>query len=223
MVNKIKQSILCIDIGNTNTKFGYFIQGKLRKIKKFTNNAIKNFKELKEKASIAIISSVNREIEKKVISLLRAGKIYVIGKDIKIDNLPLKIKYDSYSGLGADRICFAFYSFTRFIKNILNISLGTAIFIDHINNKSEFAGGIIIPGLNLQYQALRQCHRLKNIRFKNIEDKILGNNTEECISIGVSLSIINLIKFYEKATKSKHIVMSGGDYRTIKDLLGKGT
>ncbi len=211
------QLVLCVDIGNTTTKLGYFEKGKLKRIEKFKNDEYINI--LNRPINIAIISSVNRKVEKKLLSYLKVKDIYIVGKQIKIDKLPLKFRYTSPNKLGSDRVCFSFYSFMKYKKSILNISLGTALVIDHLNNKGEFAGGIIIPGITSQIQALKQCEGLQNIKYRKVFRKVLGNNTDECISTGISFSIVNLIKFYKEWTKSKYIVISGGDYRRIEYFL----
>lgn len=216
----MKKPIVCVDIGNTTTKFGFFINEKLEKTFRFANSCNPKLPVIKREDNI-IISSVNRHYEKIILDKLKCDNIYRLGKDIKLKNIPMKFLYKNIEALGKDRICFAFYSYQRFKKNILNVSLGSALVIDYIDNYGIFKGGIITAGPILLLESLKRLDGLKKVKLTNVKRRILGNSTDTCISLGIINSIIQVVKFYAKKTKCKYIVMSGGNYDIIKTYLHK--
>lgn len=216
----MNKQIVCIDVGNTTTKFGFFVNGKLRKTLKVINVQNPKLPLLKQENAV-VIASVNKQYEKVTLDKFRVDNIYKLGEDIKLNNIPMKFKYEDIETLGKDRICFAFYSYQRFKKNILNISLGTALVIDHIDSNGTFKGGIITAGPILLLESLKRLDGLKKVKFTSVKNRILGNSTNRCISLGIVNSITQLIKFYVEKTNSKHIVISGGNYDIIKPYLHK--
>ncbi len=212
--------IVCVDIGNTATKFGFFINGKLKKTFRFTNSPNPKLPSIKREDNV-IVSSVNKRYEKVMLNKLNTNTICRLGGDIKPKNISMKFLYKDMETLGKDRICFAFYSYQRFKKNILNVSIGSALVIDYIDEFGTFKGGIITAGPTLLLEALKRLDGLKKIKLTNVKNIISGNSTDTCVSLGIINSVIQLVKFYIEKTKCKHIVMSGGNYDIIKPYLPK--
>lgn len=214
----MKQKVVCIDIGNTYTKFGFFKADKLYKTYKIANVDNPEIPPTESKDTV-VITSVNKKYERIVMNKLSTKNVYWLGKDIKLSDIPMVFKYDNINILGKDRICFAFYSYKRFKGKVLNISFGTALVIDYIDGKGVFKGGIIAAGPTLAVEALKSLDGLKNIKFIRVGRKIAGNSTDECISLGIVNAIIQLIKFYVEKTRCEHIVISGGNYFLLKPYL----
>lgn len=223
---KIKQSgsskdisrIVCIDIGNTSTKFGYFVNGELVKTLQVMNSL--NLKlPLLRRDDIIVVASVNEKYRQIILNKLGKNSIFVLGEKIKLKDIPMKFNYENINTLGKDRICFAFYSHTKFKKDILNVSCGTALVIDYIDKNGVFQGGVISAGPTILLDTLQRLDRLKNIKFTEVDNKILGRTTNECVSVGIINSIVQLIMFYVKRTNSRYVVISGGCYKIIEPSL----
>jgi type III pantothenate kinase len=223
-VNKARD-VLAIDIGNSSTKSCIFRNGIATKVISIPNNHSKFLNAFKKKLKknskyeAVIISSVNSVIKSKILPIFTCKKIYLVGETIKYRHLLLRLNYKNKSKLGSDRFCFAYFSYKNFKRNILNISLGSAIFIDYINNDGVYDGGIIVPGIQLQLISLQNCDMLKNITIVKKPERILGNSTNECISIGIINQIIQLLLMYVEKIKPSHIVISGGSFPLLKYYL----
>ncbi|MBN2038200.1 MAG: type III pantothenate kinase [Chitinispirillaceae bacterium] len=71
------------------------------------------------------------------------------------EQLPLAFRYERPETLGADRIADALYACAAWPdRTVIIIDSGTAITIDLVTKKREFAGGIIMAGIPAQLQCL---------------------------------------------------------------------
>lgn len=202
------------DIGNTYTKI--LIVGEKLIFKKIIKEESINFLK-KYSKHLVYISCVVEEIEKKI------RKKFTNFNFLNYNHLKnyIKIKYNK-NQLGSDRLISAFVVKEIFGKNSLIISFGTAIVIDYINQKEEYVGGEIFPGISLLLNSLYvstsklpnlQKEYIKTLKIKNF----LGSNTNECIVKGILNFVISGIKNMISVLKPNVVVISGGD----KDLLKK--
>jgi type III pantothenate kinase len=91
------------------------------------------------------------EIEKTLIS----RGINTISRVKHHSGLPLKVRYEKPSSLGADRLADALYAVTVYPgENVVIIDSGTAVTIDLVTAGGEFAGGTIIAGVEAQLRIL---------------------------------------------------------------------
>lgn len=218
--------ILTIDIGNTNIHIGLYHQEKMFLNKKYaTKYGIdkKFFRKLCRTKNIEGIGIAS------VVPTLGNKLIRYFKKDFGIEPLvicsalkmPVKI---AYKNLGADRIANIVGGFSRYHRNLIILSLGTAITCDVILKNAIHLGGIILPGLETQLWSLKQrTALLKNIQLEP-PSSLLGKNTNECIRSG----IINGTKFgiqgfiqKIKKTTGKHykIIATGGDAKKFSGVI----
>jgi len=230
--------ILAIDIGNTSITFGLMEDQKVfEKLsirsglsKKILNEELKNIlqsiqrkKLIIEKAFIcSVVPSLNDVLKRKIKTILRLDT-FVIGEDIKI---PVKNKYDNPSQVGMDRLVGAFAAKTFFGHPVIIIDFGTAITIDVVNQRGEYEGGIIIPGIRLSVESLF----LKTAMLPHIESirppkNMVGKNTEESILSGIFFGyglmcsgLINSLKG-KKYLKDAKVVLTGGYTGIMKDYI----
>jgi type III pantothenate kinase len=130
--------------------------------------------------------------------------------------LPFKIKYLSPTTLGIDRICnVAAISKTNQSTNRLIIDIGTCIKFDFLNDKNEYEGGSISPGLKLRYKALNLFTDKLPLIETSDKVNLIGNSTESSIQSGVQNGIeseINgLISKYREKYNDLSIYITGGD------------
>jgi type III pantothenate kinase len=98
----------------------------------------------------------------------------------------LKISYRNPLEVGADRIANAIAATHRHPdRNLIIIDLGTATTIDVVRAGREFVGGIILPGLRIQMEALeKNTARLPNVEIVPASE-LVGRSTVECIQSGL--------------------------------------
>jgi type III pantothenate kinase len=98
----------------------------------------------------------------------------------------LKIGYRNPLDVGADRIANAIAATHRYPdRNLIIVDLGTATTIDVVRAGREFVGGIILPGLRIQMEALeKNTARLPNVEIVPAAE-LVGRSTVECIQSGL--------------------------------------
>ena len=214
---------LIIDIGNTRAKLAIFINNKLKsvnivKTKDLLNEVKSVFKAYKVKNTI--ISSVAKIDKKTVLYLEENSFLVFLNSKTKI---PFNNLYKTPKTLGVDRIALM-ASVTKNYpnKNVLVIDAGTCITYDFLNDKNEYFGGAIAPGLNMKYKAMHNF--TENLPLLKPKDNIgIGNTTENAMHQGVIngtiLEIDGVINQYKKNNNNLTIVLTGGDTIFLAKLL----
>ena len=98
----------------------------------------------------------------------------------------LKIRYRNPLEVGADRIANAMAATHLYPdRNLIIIDFGTATTLDIVRAGREHLGGVILPGLRIQMEALEQ----NTARLPNVEivagAELVGRSTVECIQSGL--------------------------------------
>ncbi len=208
---------LIIDIGNTRTKLAVFWGNETKEIFFTENLSVKLLTKIVEKypaIGSAILSSV-KDYSPEVDTFLR-DRFYFLKLDNKTP-LPVKILYKSPQTLGKDRMAIAAASQTLFAgENVLAIDAGTTITYDFVNEKGEYPGGSISPGIQMRLKALHAYTGklpLVDSLISNID--LVGNNTQSSILSGVLNGVIaevdGIISAYRAHYPQLKVVLSGGD------------
>lgn len=194
--------ILAIDIGNTNIVVGciddkktYFIE-RLSTVR--TKTELEYAVDLKTVLDIyhikktdiegCIISSVVPQITN--IAKLAAEKILkkevmVLGPGVKTG---LNIMMDNPGQLGADLVANAVAGLNEYPVPFIVIDMGTATTVSVVNDKKQYIGGMIMPGVGVSLDALTaRASQLSGISI-DVPKHVLGKNTIECMKSGVLYS-----------------------------------
>ena len=212
---------LAIDIGNTQIKFGLFDKDELKEV--FSPQEGIEFILANRKIKDVIISKTgaNDEIEYR----LREKKIkpLVLSNQLK---LPIEILYKTPLTLGADRIAGAVAASALFAgKNVLKIDFGTCITYDFVNNKQQFMGGSISPGMIMRFKALHNyTAKLPLVDpMQYLTYDLTGTDTATSILSGVvngiKEEVAGLIKEYDQRFGNLQVVATGGDAGFFVTLL----
>jgi|TARA_B100001093_G_scaffold7969_1_gene7738 type III pantothenate kinase len=206
---------LVIDIGNTAVKV-YLLKNNeviqrevlnennlIHSLKSFPINDIRN----------VICSSVTKSYKDQLFEIFKKSNYY----DFSDTNLklPFKNNYETKS-LGQDRIGLISSAVIKFKdQNSLVIDLGTCITYDFIDSQNIYHGGAISPGIRMRYSSFTDyTSNLPLLKFQDI-NKIIGNNTEESLHIGVNNGIVGEINQYIKNLKKIYsefnVIITGGD------------
>jgi len=221
--------IIGIDCGNSYVKIGFFEGGELKNILKFPSIDIQKFRipsELKkleiEFIAIASVShSVSKRIEEIFSSFLKKEILKIKPQDC---NIPLNIK--NKETVGVDRVLNCKAASVLYEKPCIVVDIGTAITIDIVNKKGDFAGGVILPGPELWIKSLKTTSLIKSpsLLKKNI---LIGKKTDECITSGInngiSGAIENIVEKLKKSYKNPVVILTGGwcDYYSKKIKIKK--
>src|ERR1035437_2524540 len=217
---------LVIDIGNTRVKAALFDKNELKNNFVFETNAELLAANLFEQYPIShcIIASVVNEIDAFVTQLKEKTNVLLFTNETAI---PIINNYESAQTLGSDRLASAAggnFLFPQ--KNILIIDAGTCIKYNFVNDRNEYIGGGISPGLEMRFKALHtftaRLPLLKN--DKNFEN-LVGKTTNERILSGVEMGAIaeveGIISRYQQLYPDLIIVLTGGDVNFFAERLKK--
>jgi type III pantothenate kinase len=208
---------LIIDIGNTRTKFSVFNHGEEMisvTVDEFLPSHIDVL--LNEHPSIdkVILSTVKDYSAELKNQLQQKFKVFIeLGAETL---LPIENCYQTKDTLGKDRLAAAVGASSLYPnKNVLVIDAGTAITYDLVNDKGQYLGGNISPGLEMRFKALHQfTGRLPWVEKKDF-GKLFGKTTEEAIRAGVQHGVVfeadKAIDTFKEFYKNLNVIITGGD------------
>ncbi|QTD37107.1 type III pantothenate kinase [Polaribacter batillariae] len=215
---------LTIDIGNTRVKTAVFEQNNIVETFFFDKKKIiSEIQKILKKHSISngIISNVATLSEKKTKKLQEIFNFQVVSSKIKVPFINL---YKTPLTLGVDRIALVSGAVKQFPnKNVLIIDAGTCITFDFVNEKSEYLGGAISPGIYLRYKALHSfTANLPLINTFEIEN-FIGKDTKESIISGVLNGVVKeidgVIADYNNKYMDLTVLLTGGDTNFLSKQL----
>lgn len=191
--------ILAIDIGNTNIVAGVCDCERVLFMERITTDhtatsieyavMLKQIFELNNLSTDnihgAIISSVVPSVTNSVkaaVKKVNGIDALVIGPGIKTG---LSIKTDNPAQLGSDLVVDAVAGIHEYGAPLVIFDMGTATTISVINDKKEYVGGMIMPGMQLSLNAMVSgTSQLPKIGLDKPK-KLVGTNTTDCMKSGI--------------------------------------
>ena len=151
-----------------------------------------------------------------------SGELPNLGKHLPVLTsdtlLPIKLDYKTPQTLGADRIADACGAWSLHPgEACLIIDAGTCITVDYLDAGGVYHGGAIMPGLNMNLQALHTLTaKLPLIDLKGVtKAPVLGRSTEESIVAGTlgatMLALAGYVALYKQKNPTLHVLLTGGD------------
>ncbi len=133
---------------------------------------------------------------------------------VNYKNCGIKVKYNKPSVVGADRLVNAVAGKVMFGAPLIIIDFGTATTFDCIDKSGAYAGGAILPGIDMSLKALNHfTAKLPLVKFSKPKN-IIGKNTIESIKSGIYYgytgSIIHFASNLKKTLKCDKIIATGG-------------
>ncbi len=204
----MKDLLLAIDAGNTNTVFAVFrgddLVGQWRVSADTGRTADEHAVWLHHLLSLkgldagaigdAVIASVVPHGLHELKLLCRRHhhcEPVVVGESARL-GIPLRI--DMPDEVGADRLANAVGAWTRQGGPLIVIDFGTATTFDVVDEDGGFAGGVFAPGVNLALDAMHRISaRLPRIGIDRPQ-RVIGTNTVSCMQSGAYWGYVSLIE-----------------------------
>lgn len=207
---------LVFDIGNTFFKVAVFAEQEIlwtKHYRQITENIIQKIL-IKFKPETAIISSVQSKI------FLWEGFLQTQIKTFRFNYQMAKSITNYYQfpeKLGLDRLAAVVGAHFLYPKNSsFIIDAGTCVTYDFVDEKGNYYGGSISPGLKMRFKALK--HYTKKLPLVEAEtdfNKDTGSNTHEAILSGVQSGLRfeaeGFVKNRLGQQQNTNILLTGGD------------
>jgi len=215
---------LIIDIGNTLQKIAVFSNDEMVYCQSFPVISKTILVDIYNQFTLkySIISSVTDwdvEIEK---FLKENTQMIQYSHETK---LPITLLYQNSGTLGLDRIANAVGAATLFPnKNVLSIQAGTCLVLDFVNQKGEYLGGSISPGMKMRFEALHEkTKKLPLLKAYSSYPGFQGNDTFHSIHCGVingmRYEINGFIEDYSAKYENLTVLLTGGDANYLQKLI----
>ena len=210
---------LVTDIGNTRIKVAVFESDTIIEQLHFDKNiffeTLKFFFEKYPKIQNWTLVSVSNipENEIKALESLFQIKPNILSNQSRF---PFVNKYATPQTVGIDRLVLAAGATLLFPnQNRLVIDAGTCITFDIINEKKEYLGGAISPGLQMRYKAMNDYTAKLPLLEASFPNQWIGNSTQSSIHVGVVLGVLaeidSYIERFLQSNKNFTIILTGGD------------
>lgn len=220
--------ILAVDVGNTNIVMGcidkekiYFVERAATDIAKTELEYAIQIKTVLELHGIdmhkiqgAIISSVVPplvNIIKKAIAKIVNVRQMVVGPGIKTG---LNLCMDNPGQVGSDLVVDAVAGISYYGAPLIVIDMGTATTISVIDDKKNYIGGMIFPGVKVSLESLvEKTSQLPRISLE-APKRTIGKNTIECMKSGMvygqASCLDGMIERVEEELKMQTTVIATG-------------
>jgi type III pantothenate kinase len=215
---------LVIDIGNTLQKIAVFNNDECVYMQAFpliTKDILTSiFNNFPIKYSI--ISSV-AEVDAQALAFLKENTQFIHYSHQT--PLPITLLYKEAETLGLDRIANAVGAAAMFPnRNVLSIQAGTCLVLDFVNDKGEYLGGSIAPGMNMRFEALHEKTKKLPLLTEPLSlPHFFGKNTHDSIFSGVvngmAYEIEGFIRGYYREFEELVVVFTGGDADCLQKLI----
>lgn len=229
---------ICVDVGNTMVKIGFFKEEKLIKTLSFTtderktddefyliikNQLTANDIEISEENNIiyaSVVPSINFAL-KNALERLFGSNLIILGSGTKT-GLPMKV--DNPNEVGSDLIADVVGAKNKYNFPCIIADLGTATKILLIDKDGFFSSAALTPGISISADILSQ----KGEMLPNVSliapKKVVARNTIDAMNVGIVYGhadmVLGLVARLEKElgyTCKK--ILTGGGAIHIQDIV----
>ena len=222
--------ILCIDIGNTNIKYGLLEGDELRisfrvatDLKRTSDQygtaiidmfAVKGISPAAVHGAIisSVVPSLNYTIQHMCASYLGVEPL-VVGAGLKTGH---NLRVDDAREVGADRIVNDVAAIRKYGAPLIVIDFGTATTFHVIKEKGEFIGGAVAPGIRGSLESLVSgTAKLPRVEIETPKS-VIGKNTTTNMQAGIVFGFAGLVGYIVKKIRREmklpdmRVVATGG-------------
>ena len=211
--------VICIDIGNTNIKYAIYDKDDL----KLSFRVATDFKKTSDEYGAQLTAMLTArgvdvsQIEGGIVSSVVPSLDYTVDKmcSLYLHIEPLHIAPGLKSGLsircddarevGADRIVNCVSAIVEYgsDKPMIVVDFGTATTFNIINEKKEFIGGVIAPGIKGSLDSLvNGTAKLPRVEIE-APPSIIAKNTVTNMQAGIVFGFAGLVEYIVKRIKKE--------------------
>lgn len=224
--------LLLIDIGNTHTHVGFVRNRKIIPTNFPTSDwvggqmmmGLSRFLAGQHISHVTICSVVPEATSCALRDIRRAWKVRPFEFNHKTVR-GIGIEYPKPATIGADRLANAVAARARFGAPVVVVDFGTAVTFDVVNQRGDYVGGIIAPGLAAMTSYLHEkTALLPRIKIREVS-AVIGKSTEQAMLVGAVHGYRGLIRELIQKLKvelnCRHlpVVATGGYARLIASKL----
>jgi type III pantothenate kinase len=221
--------LLVIDVGNSNTSLGVYDGPKLLAHWRLTTNRVRtvdeygvharnlfelaglDFKAISAIAIASVVPPLNYTLRMMAESYFNITPLFVD----ETSAAGLKILYEPASDVGADRIVDAVAAIEKYGAPCIIVDFGTATTFDVINERGEYLGGVIAPGIMISADALFQrAAKLPRVDIKRPQ-RVVGTSTTTAMQSGLYHGYSGLVdgvlrKIIDEMGGNPRVIATGG-------------
>jgi len=220
--------ILAIDIGNTNIVVGCIDGNKTHFIERVSTDrskteleyaiVIRNVLEINHVNVEDITGGIVCSVVPQITQIVRIAAEKILKKDVMVLGPGIKtgmnILMDNPASVGSDLIAAAVGAIQEYQAPLIIIDMGTATTVCVVDEKKNYIGGMILPGIRTSLDALTaRAAQLSGIEL-SAPKRIIGKNTIECMRSGViysnAASIDGIVQRMEEELGMKATVVATG-------------
>ncbi|MCB9555055.1 MAG: type III pantothenate kinase [Deltaproteobacteria bacterium] len=222
-----------VDVGNSNTVIGTFVDGELTEHYRLTTAATRtadewllllkqlglgDFSGAAEAIIASVVPSATAAIEQAFSRL--AMSVIVVGPGVKTG---VPILAENPKEVGADRVVNAAAAFDRYPGGLIVVDFGTATTFDCVSPRGEYLGGAIAPGLAISAEALYQrAAKLPRVGVERPR-QVIGRNTVDSMKSGLFFGYVGLVDGLVERMKGEldfavRVVATGGLAARVADV-----
>lgn len=191
--------ILAVDIGNTNIVLGCIRDREILFTERLSTDhsktdlehaiSIKNVLEMHNLNPKDIEGAIIGSVVPPITSLIRQALYKITGCDAMIVGPGLKtglnILMDNPAQVGSDLIVGAVAGIAEYPVPLVLVDMGTATTICVIDDKKNYIGGMILPGIRVSLDSLTsRTSQLPKISL-DPPKRLIGKNTIDCMKSGI--------------------------------------
>lgn len=199
--------LLAIDVGNTNIVFGAFkgrelihdwrIASDQKKtsdefgmlVTEMLNNVQLKPVDIEAVIMSSVVPNIMHTMQNMIVKYFHQYPM-IVGAGVKTG---INIRYDNPREVGADRIVNAIAAVERYGGPCIIVDLGTAITFCVVDDKKNYLGGLILPGISISADALvSRTSKLPKIEIIKPE-KVIGKTTVSSMQNGLYYGFSSMI------------------------------
>lgn len=216
---------LIVDVGNSFLKLAVFDAHKFLEKRTIVEedfvNTLSNLIEDFPKLQYAIVSAVGNFSKEHLSALKEHLAVHVLSHN---STFPFINNYETPKTLGVDRIALVSAAAFQFPKeNVLVIDAGSCITYDFLNNKNEYLGGAISPGISMRFKAMHAYTANLPLLEKMKPEALIGSSTQSSMNVGVIHGVANEIDGFISSYKTEFsdltTILTGGDTHFLLDSI----
>jgi len=166
------------------------------------------------------IASVHAQATKKLTDHLHTITTATNVHLVTWHDIPMKPEVDDPDRLGIDRLITAYAASLHVEPPLIVVDAGSAITVDWVGDDRRFHGGVILPGLAMQFRSLAVgTASLPQIDWLSCRPKFPAKNTKDAIfsgvltgaTAGIDRLIIDYCQRAKVSVETVPVVLTGGD------------